>query len=158
MSTLSRWLAPVVLAAGFGGMAMLPAPAHAQGGDDLVRVLVNVADVMFRGGTPYYRHDYRHGNHNRDDRLIVVRDRYGRPVYYRQVRRGHDNDRYDRDRYDRGRYVHATRSVKCNKHGKCKAKYYDPRHDRDRYSRHDRRDRYRRDARGWRDRDRDWDD
>lgn len=157
MSTLSRWLAPVVLAAGFGGMAVLPAPAHAQSGDALVRVLVDVADVMFRSGTPYYRHGYYH----RDDRLVVVRDRYGRPVYYRQVRRGHDNDRYGRDRYDRDRYSRVTRSVKCNKHGKCKAKYYDPRHDRDRYSRysrHDRRDRYRWDARRWRGRDRDWDD
>ena len=147
-TTLSRWLAPVVLAAGFGGMAMMPAPAHAQSGDDLVRVLVDVADVMFRSGTPYYRH----GNYNRDDRLIVVRDRYGRPVYYRQVRRGHDN--YDRYRnYGQYRSSQVRRNVKCNKHGKCKAKYYDPRYDRDRYNRYDRNDRYRWEARRWRDRD-----
>ena len=150
-TTLSRWLAPVVLAAGFGGMAMMPAPAHAQSGDDLVRVLVDVADVMFRSGTPYYRH----GNYGRDDRLVVVRDRYGRPVYYRQVRRGHDN--YDRYRnYGQYRSRQVRRDVKCNKHGKCKAKYYDPRYDRDRYNRydrHDRNDRYRWEARRWRDRD-----
>lgn len=152
-TTLSRWLAPVVLAAGFGGMAMVPAPAHAQSGDDLVRVLVDVADVMFRSGTPYYRHG--NGNYGRDDRLIVVRDRYGRPVYYRQVRRGHDN--YDRYRnYGQYRSSQVRRDVKCNKHGKCKASYYDPRYDRDRYNRydrHDRNDRYRWEARRGRDRD-----
>lgn len=151
MAMLSRLLAPAVFAAGLGLAALSPMPAHAQGGDDLVRVLVDVADVMFRSGTPYYRH----GNYHRDDRLIVVRDRYGRPVYYRQVRRGHDNDRYDRNR-------HAYQGVKCNKHGKCQAKYYDPRYDRDRYDRYDRNDRYRWQARDWRDRDRDddrdWDD
>lgn len=153
MSTLSRWLAPAVLAIGFGGMAMMPAPAHAQSGDDLVRVLVDVADVMFRSGTPYYRH----GNYDRGDRLIVVRDRYGRPIYYRQVRRDYRDqhrdhwDRYDRGRYDRVRYTRSYRDVKCNKHGKCKVKYYDPRHDRDRYDRHDRRDRYRWEARRHRD-------
>ncbi|MGQ4582471.1 hypothetical protein [Lysobacter sp. F60174L2] len=150
-TTLSRWLAPVVLAAGFGGMAMMPAPAHAQSGDDLVRVLVDVADVMFRSGTPYYRH----GNYGRNDRLVVVRDRYGRPVYYRQVRRGHDNhDRYRN--YGQYRSSQVRRNVKCNKHGKCTAKYYDPRYDRDRYNRydrHDRNDRYRWEARRYRDRD-----
>jgi len=146
-TTLSRWLAPVVLAAGFGGMAMMPAPAHAQSGDDLVRVLVDVADVMFRSGTPYYRH----GNYDRNDRLIVVRDRYNRPVYYRQVRRDHDN-RYRN--YGQYRSSQVRRDVKCNKHGKCKAKYYDARYDRDRYNRYDRNDRndrYRWEAR--RDRD-----
>ena len=151
MSTLSRWLAPAVLALGLGGMAMTPAPAHAQSGDDLVRVLVDVADVMFRSGTPYYRHGQhdRYGQYDRRDRLIVVRDRYGRPVYYRQVRRDHrdyrnQHDRdHDRGRYQRVGYNRSYRDVKCNKHGKCKVKYYDPRHDGDRYDRHDRRDRYR---------------
>lgn len=146
MTVLSRWLAPVVLAAGLGGIAMIPAPAHARDGDDLARVLVDVADVIFRSGNPYYRH----GNYERGDRLIVVRDRYGRPVYYRQVNRGHDNYGQYRSR--------QARSVKCNKHGKCKAKYYDPRYDRDRYSRYDRNDRYRWQARDWRDDDRRWDD
>lgn len=150
MTVLSRWLAPIVLAAGLGGMAMIPAPAHAQSGDDLVRVLVDVADVMFRSGTPYYRH----GNYGHDDRLVVVRDRYGRNVYYRQVRRGHDN--YNRYR-NYGQYrSHQVRRSNCNKHGKCKVTYYDPRYDRDRYDRHDRDSRYRWQAR--RDRGRDWDD
>ena len=47
MAILSRWFAPAVLAAGLGFGAMAaPAPAQAQ--DDLVRVLVNVADVVLR--------------------------------------------------------------------------------------------------------------
>ena len=66
--------------------ALSPAPAHAGDGDDLVRVLVDVADVVLRGGIPYYRH----GDYGYDDRLIVGRDRYGRPVYYRNVPRGYD--------------------------------------------------------------------
>lgn len=83
MTILSRWLAPAVLAAGLGLGAMAPAPAQAQN-DDLVRVIVDVADVIFRGGYPYYRYDQRYGY---NDRLIVVRDRYRGPVYYRYVPR-----------------------------------------------------------------------
>ena len=44
-------------------------------------MLVDVADVVLRGGQPYYRY----GDYGYDDRLIVGRDRYGRPVYYRIV-------------------------------------------------------------------------
>ena len=40
--------------------------------------------------------------------------------------------------------------MKCNKHGKCKVSYYDPRYDRN--DRYDRRDRYY-DGRRWRDHD-----
>jgi hypothetical protein len=58
---------------------MTPAPAQAQ--DSLARVLVDVADVAFNGGTPYYRY----GNYGPDDRLVMGRDPYGRPVYYRQM-------------------------------------------------------------------------
>ncbi|WP_410971339.1 hypothetical protein, partial [Salmonella sp. SAL04269] len=66
--------------------------------DELVRVLVDVADVIFRGGVPYYRY----GDYGRDDRLIVVHDRYGRPLYYRYADRYRDRDyRYDRYRDDR---------------------------------------------------------
>ena len=78
MIMLSRWLAPAVMAVGLGFAAMVPAPARAQD-DTLTRVLVDVADVVLRGGQPYYRS----GNYRDDDRLIVSRDRYGRPVYYR---------------------------------------------------------------------------
>ena len=83
MATLSRWLASVAIAAGLGMAALTPTPARAD--DDLVRVIVDVADVIHRAGQPYYRY----GNYGYNDRLIVVRDRYGRPVYYRQVPRSY---------------------------------------------------------------------
>ena len=146
MSAVTRWIAPVVLAAGLGMVALSPTTAQAQaGGDDLVRVIVDVADVVLRGGTPYYRgSDYGY-----DDRLVMERDRYGRPVYYRQAGSGYrDAPPYGNAH---GHRRHAdTPKVKCNKHGKCKTTYYDPRHDRDggrhddryedRYSRYDRDD------------------
>lgn len=140
MTTWSRWLLPTALAAalGFAG-AVTPAPARAQDGE-LVRVLVNLADVVLRGGQPYYRY----GNYSRDDRLIVGRDRHGRKVYYRLVPVASGAARAYRTTYGR-------RDVKCNKHGKCKVTYYDPRYDRDR--------RYGRHGRDWDDDDdRDWDD
>jgi len=119
MITLPRWLASAVLAAGVGVAGFTPVPAQAQG-DDLVRVIVDIADVVLRGGQPYYRY----GDYGYDDRLVVSRDRYGRPIYYRTVPRTYAYDRPD------------VRRTKCNKHGKCKVEYYDPRYDR----RHD--DRY----------------
>jgi hypothetical protein len=147
MSTsLTRFLAPAVLAAGLGVAALAaPAPAQAQS-DDLVRVLVNVAVVVMRGNQPYYRY----GDYGYDDRLIVQRDRYGRPVYYRSVprvayRQGPPYGNaygYHRNRGDMQR-------MKCNKHGKCKVEYYDSRYDRGRYGRHDHDD----DRRYWRGRD-----
>jgi len=132
MITLSRWLAPAVMAVGLGFASMLPAPARAQD-DTLTRVLVDVADVVLRGGQPYYRY----GNYRDDDRLIVGRDRYGRPVYYRLVRtdRGYyGNPYYVRNPYDT-RYDTA-RTVKCKKNGDCTVKYYDPRYDRRGYYTH----------------------
>jgi hypothetical protein len=93
----------------------------------------------------------------------MQRDRYGNPVYYRYVTRG---AYYDRSRppyghaygYQRNRGYPAAsqRNLKCNKHGKCKVEYYDPRYDRDgrhgygnvRYDRHGRWW----DGRRWRDR------
>lgn len=157
MTTMSRWLTPAALAValGFGAMA----PAHAQSSqNDLVRVLVDVADVVFRGSTPYYRQ----GDYSNDDRLVVQRDRYGRPVYYRSVPRSQhygrsvgDNDYYGyskgRDYNDRD-YNDSNRRVKCNKHGKCKVEYYDPRYDREgrnNNARYDRNGRYW-DGRQWR--------
>lgn len=71
-TTLTRWILPAVLATGFVATALAPARAN----DDLVRVIVDVADVMMRGSTPYYRH----GNYGQNDRLLVSYDRYGRPV------------------------------------------------------------------------------
>lgn len=137
LSRLSQWFAPIVLVAGFGLAA--PAPAQAQSADELVRVIVDIADVVYHGGKPYYRH----GNYRSNDRLIVVRDRRGRSSYYRHVPRSYRNG----PPYGRavGYYRNGPGSsnVKCNRNGRCKATstYYDPRHDRDR------RDRDRRHAR-----------
>jgi hypothetical protein len=83
LTILSRWWAPAVLAAGLGFGTLMPAPAQARD-DELVRVIVDVGDVIFRGGYPYYRYDDRYGY---GDRLIVVHDRYRGPVYYRRVPR-----------------------------------------------------------------------
>ena len=155
MAILSRWFAPAVLAAGLGFGAMaVPAPAQAQ--DDLVRVLVDVADVVLRGGQPYYRH----GNYGYDDRLIATRDRYGRLVYYRMAPRYVRSGPPYGNAY--GYQRNGSQKVKCNKHGKCKVTYYDARYDRrdryddryyrSRYDRYDRRDRY------WDARRQRWDD
>ena len=155
--SLTRYLAPAVLAASLGAAAFAaPTPAQAQS-DDWVRVLVNVADVVMRGNTPYYRY----GDYGYDDRLVMQRDRYGRPVYYRYVPR---EAYYDRGRpphgnaygYNRNRGYPVTgqRSMKCDKHGKCRLEYYDARYDRDgRYGYDDRRGHGYRDGRRWRDRD-----
>ena len=132
---LPRLLAPSRLALALGaGFSMPAVPAQAQ--DDLSRVLVNVADVVFRAGVPYYRY----GDYGRYDRLVVQRDGYGRPVYYRYVPVGY-NAGYGSPYGDRGYDDRYYRNVDCNKHGKCKAVYYDRRYD----SRYD----GRRDDRGW---------
>lgn len=139
MMSLSRYFAPAVLAASLGVAAVAaPAPAQAQS-DDLVRVLVNVADVVMRGNQPYYRQ----GDYGYNDRLVMERDRYGRPVYYRYIPR----DAYSRGgppygnaygyNRNRGYPVTGMQRTKCNKKGKCTVTYYDPRQDRDgRYDDH----------------------
>jgi len=158
MTALSRWLAPFVLAAGFGAVAMVPAPARA---DDLARVIVDIADVIVRNNTPYYRY----GNFGYGDRLIVVRDRYGRPTYYRNVPRytdyGYRSGYRSGPPYGVAHGYYNKRDCKHN--GKCRATYYDPRYDRrndyrysrydDRYHRYDHDRDYRYDGRRWRDRD-----
>jgi hypothetical protein len=149
MNMLSRWFAPAVLAAGLGFGAMTPAPVQAQ--DSLTRVLVDVADVVLRSGVPYYRY----GDYGYNDRLVAGRDRYGRVVYYRTMPRGYDS-RYRGgppygNAYGYYRNGPGSRDMKCNKHGKCKVQYYDPRYDRDHHDRHDRHDRW--DDRRWHDDD-----
>ena len=152
--SLSRFLAPAVLAASLGVAAVAaPSPVQAQS-SDLVRVLVSVADVVMRGNTPYVRNS----DYGSEDRLIAQRDQYGRVVYYRNVPRdqyygngGYGNDGYYANNqryrtsqqqygygYERAAPVTGGRQVKCNKHGKCKATFYDPRYDRGgRYDRDD---------------------
>ena len=133
--TLARWIAPTLLAAALGTAAgFAPAPAQAQ--DALSRVLVDIADVVFRSGTPYYRY----GDYGSNDRLVAGRDRYGRTVYYRvadprygagygQAGRPPYGNAYGDYRNRPGSLGNGQRS-KCNKHGKCKVEYYDARYDR----------------------------
>ena len=56
MSTVSRWLAATALSAALVAGLAIATPAQAQTADDLVRVIVDVADVAMRGGQPYYRY------------------------------------------------------------------------------------------------------
>lgn len=144
-AVLARWLAPMALAAGLGVAALTPVSARADEHrtDDFVRVVVDIADVIFRGGHPYYRH----GGYGYGDRLIVVHDRYGHPAYYREVPR----DRYHRRSgppygeahgHWRGHRAAHDRRVVCDHYGRCVTRYYDPRYDRRYYTYHDPRDRY----------------
>ncbi|MGY0560392.1 hypothetical protein ACW7G2_06720 [Luteimonas sp. A277] len=139
MSISFRWLAPLILAAGFGAAALAPAPARAS--DDLVRVIVDVADVVLRGGSPYYRH----GNYGHNDRLVMVRDRHGRPVYYRQVPRNyragyHPSQFRGPPPHARARGHAKQRNGNCDRNGRCSVRYYDPRFDRDNRGKRNRRD------------------
>ena len=151
--SLSRYLAPAALAASLGLAALAaPAPAQAQSSDDLIRVLVNVADVAMRGNTPYYRY----GNYGYNDRLIAQRDRYGNVVYYRQVPRANYRTQYRPGAQYGNAYgnyrdqrVGVTQQVKCNKQGKCTTTYYDPRYDRNGRIGYGGNGRYDRNHRGW---------
>jgi hypothetical protein len=137
--SFQRLFAPAVLAAVLGVAGL--SPGKAQASDDLVRVLVDVADIIYHSGQPYYRH----GNYGRYDRVVIVRDRYHRPAYYRYVPRdyrvvyrgappyGRAHGHYrDAPRY----YDHRVRyDRRHDRYGR-----YDRRHDRDdRYDRYDRR-------------------
>src|SRR6476469_4364504 len=96
---LSRWLVPAALAAALGAASLAPSTAHAQSVDQLTRTIIDIADVAFRGGQPYYRD----GNYGSQDRLVAGRDRYGRTVYYRvqDPRYGYDH------RYGSAPYANA---------------------------------------------------
>jgi hypothetical protein len=144
--SLTRWLTSSTLAAALAtGAAFAPAPAQAN--DDLIRVIVDVADVVFRSGQPYYRH----GGYGYNDRLIVQRDRYGRPIYYRYAPRDYDRYGppygnaygYHRNHHRHGdRYDNRSQRRICDKRGRCRVEYYDPRYDRrDDYYGHYRHDR-----------------
>ncbi len=128
MSFLARWLVPAALAGALGTGALFAAPARAD--DDLTRVIVDVADIVFRSGQPYYR--YSDGY---NDRLIVESDYRGRPVYYRHQPRGnaygyHRNRGNDsRSGFVRDPYGRYSRQ-RCDSRGRCRVEYYDPRYDR----------------------------
>lgn len=140
--SLTRFFAPAVLAMGLGLAAFAPSTARAS--DDLVRVLVDVADVIYHSGQPYYRHGRGYGY---DNRIIIVRDRYHRPTYYRYVPRTvyysappygrahgyyRNSPRYDNryvryDRYDRNRYDYRDRYDSYDRHDR--DRWDDDRHD-----------------------------
>ena len=70
------WLSGALLVLALGGFAAV-VPGKAQAADVQVRVLVDVADLIFRSGRPYY---YDRGHYQP---VVVEYDRYRRPVYYR---------------------------------------------------------------------------
>ncbi len=156
---LSRWLTTFAMAIALAVAVFAPAPARAS--DDLIRLVVDLGDVVIRSGHPYYRH----GGYGYNDRLIVERDRYGRPIYYRHAPRAHHQPSYgnaygyhrNHDRYDDGRYYSRR---KCDSRGRCRVEYYDPRQDRrDNYYSYRHRDHNRGwDDRRWKDKDHDDDD
>lgn len=164
MAALTRWIAPVAVALGLGMAALMPAPARAS--DDLVRIIVDVADIIYHRGNPYYRH----GNYGPYDRIVVVRDYRGRPNYYRHVPRSYYTRHHGSRHYRsgppygvaHGYYGTAPGKMKykgdnCDRKGRCKVSYYDPRRDDRRYDRRDsdrrwdgrRRDDRRDGRRGW---------
>ncbi|MCE7032020.1 hypothetical protein LY625_05210 [Lysobacter sp. GX 14042] len=131
----TRLIAPV-LAVVLGALAVsTPAPARAS--DDLIRVLVDVADVVMRGDQAYYRH----GRYGHNDRLVVVRDHHGRASYYRHVPRQYRRGGPPHG-VAHGYYRNAPGRANCNSNGKCKVTYYDPRKDR-------KRNHNSRNSRGW---------
>lgn len=180
MANLSRYFAPAALAVALGVAALSPAPVRAQSVGELTRTIVNIADVVFRNQQPYYRYgDYSQDDRlvagrDRYGRTVYYRvndprigdPRYGDPRYsdprYGDPRYG--DPRYGDPRYGQngprhgppygnayGYYGQAPgQRAKCNKHGKCKAQYYDAR-----YDRNDRDDDDDRDHRGYRGHDRD---
>lgn len=124
MTLFTRWMIPAVMATGFG-FAGAVVPQQAQAQDALSRVIVDIADVILRGGQPYYRH----GGYGPDDRLLVEHDHYGRPVYYRMVDRHSGPSHGNAYGYYRNG-KHDQQRTQCDRRGKCKAIYYDPRYDR----------------------------
>ncbi len=106
---VSRLSASAVLAAALGFAALAPGKAHAS--DDLVRVLVNVADVVYRNQQPYY-HDR---NYDRYEQVVVVRDRYQRPTYYRYAPRGYRNDYRSAPPYGNAYGYHRNQPVRYDR-------------------------------------------
>lgn len=152
-TVLARMIAPVALALGLGMAALMPTPARAD--DSLVRIIVDVADIIYRGGDPYYRH----GHYGPHDRVVIVRDYRGRPSYYRYVPRSYYTRHYRsgppygvaHGYYGKGKHKHrGYRDRDCDRKGRCKVSYYDPRRDDRRYDRrYDDRPRYYSDRRRW---------
>ena len=87
-----------------------------------VRVLVDVADLIFRSGRPYY---YDRGYYQP---VVVEYDRWHRPVYYRygpppppHYRVSYD----DRRHYDRDRHHHGHHGKKGRGHDRHRGRGWD---------------------------------
>ena len=96
-SSARRWLPVALLGLALGAtVAAMPAPAQAA--DVQVRVLVDVADLVFRSGRPYY---YDEGYYRP---VVVYRPapHYHPPVPRYRVSYDPRHDRWDRD--DRRHY------------------------------------------------------
>lgn len=74
------WLPAALLALTLGGAAVA-VPGQARAADVQVRVLVDVADLIFRSGRPYYYDDGYY------QPVVVEYDAWRRPVYYRYAPR-----------------------------------------------------------------------
>ena len=104
MKTLKALLGGTAIAMGLGFASLAPVPAQAQNSTvDLARVIVNVNDIVYRGGQPYYRY----GSYGPEDRIIVVREG-SRNRYYRNVPRGNAY----------GYYGHPSQTKQWNQNGK----------------------------------------
>lgn len=143
MKPMKLILGTAVVAVGLS-FGFTPVPAQAQSMVDIARVIVNVNDIVYRGGQPYYRY----GNYGPQDRIIVVREgrntRYYRNVYRNSPPYGSANGYY-RNAPRGNAYGH----YKNGKHQQ-RSRYYNTN------SRWDRDSRYRNDRRWDRD-DRRWD-
>lgn len=115
MNMGNRWIAVAALA--IAAAFALPQSALAQRvQDEDVREYVDEADVVMRGGQPYYRY----GDDGSYERLRIERDLAGQALYYRVAGRGGRG-------YYRPGYERYTR---CDSRGRCRVEYYDPRYDR----------------------------
>lgn len=150
-SNRSAWMRGALLAAALAGAATLLPARQAQAADVQVRVLVDVADLIFRSGRPYY---YDEGYYQP---VVVEYDRWRRPVYYRygppprpvvvyrpappryyapprhhhhapppQYRVSYDDRRgYDRRDYDRRHYDNRGKGKKGHGHDKHRGRGWD---------------------------------
>jgi hypothetical protein len=123
-----------LLAAALAGAATLLPASRAHAADVQVRILVDVADLIYRSGRPYY---YDRGYYQP---VVVEYDHWRRPVYYRYAPRPVVVHRLPpryyappaRHYYTPPRHYHAPHY---------RVSYNDYRHDRDRHDHHGRKGR-----------------
>ncbi len=106
-------------------------PMSAQASNSSKRIYVEIGDVAFQYGRPYYRHDRRP--------LYVVHDHYRPRYYYYDYRPSYHSGfvpspYYSRDRHHgyRHGYHRGRDRSRCDYRGRCRQTnyYYDDRYDR----------------------------